>query len=1160
MVAALAAGILCWGVSGAPTRLQAAAESGSTVDHWTRIHILRDRGDGPQALSLAHKALLEFPRSIALGTQMAELVLALEGPGTARVWVDSLDAAGAEIQAAVFRLALVGEYGDDGTGLQGVAQLRIGAAPKGLDALVLGYQEARHRFPRGGMTPEPAAVDSLLDWADRVSEAFVPTGPARNWIHCAYSGLPALADYSRGNTRSALETLSAAREESALRGLAGLELEQSIQIGIMAVRRGLTPAGTAGFLRALGLAKRLGNRHQESVALSFLGYLAENQRETAAALQYYAEAAGLFRQLGNERGLGWSLMGAGWVHWLRGEIILAEQNLQEGYRVFVETDDSLGQARALLNLGVVYTSTERPDEALRVYEMGLELAEQINHAAERSRFLNNIANLHFLNGRSERCLPYYRQALELAKSAGNRRETARILNNLALVSGALGHREQTITYHEEAVRIAREAGDRPQEAAYLEQLAAMLIRIGQPEEAAPHLDLALDLAGGMDDWLLQGNLAETRGFLLAAREDWPAAIEAFERADAIFSGQHHAAGRLRFLGDLAWARAEAGNLREALHTADLAGTLADLRRETAQQAVYRGLKAHLQLRFGDPELGWKDCEDALDLAIRARLETRALRFGHNSLAGFRPQLRGNLLLAILLELARNTTRLDQPEFRLEAFGWLQQQKARSLLELVEPTRAFFQPSAPEDLLARLRHSRLELENLTEELREFSAAATSDSLRLALAEGLTRYDEILTEVMAADPRYAGAHRRQVITVPEVQRWIDQKPGLLILDFLVPPAHKFDPEMRAFLIAWDSRGLRIHPLPPVDELSGKIGFFLDLMEAGAGRDLGPGVRAACSALFETLLGPVAEQVRTCDELIIAPDGPVHTVPFAALLHLGSGMPSPPPLTITPSLSVLRTLEKRADTLAETPARYDLGIWSAEKGVSGESPANAPHLQFAGHERRALEQSVPNHAVFPGPGSGQSARTTLQEAGILGRSRILHFIAHGSFDDARPWAATLQLWPEEAGSGLHRLATSDIYGLDFRAELVTLSACETARGQILVGEGMLGMAQAMFGAGAQSVLATLWSVDDASSAVFMSRMYDQLGRGVEKAEALRQVQVGFQSEPERAHPYYWAGYVLLGEAASGIKIRTRRPAGRTALLVGLGLVLVGLALRMR
>ena len=143
----------------------------------------------------------------------------------------------------------------------------------------------------------------------------------------------------------------------------------------------------------------------------------------------------------------------------------------------------------------------------------------------------------------------------------------------------------------------------------------------------------------------------------------------------------------------------------------------------------------------------------------------------------------------------------------------------------------------------------------------------------------------------------------------------------------------------------------------------------------------------------------------------------------------------------------------------------------------------------------------------------------------TNVLHLAAHGQYNPVAPLSSLIALAPDDEYDGW--LTVGEIYGLDLsRTNLVALSACQTQMGELSAGDEVVGLTRAFFFAGTPTVIATLWSVDDEATSMLMERFHTYLREGVSKAESLRQAQLELITDPQRADPYYWAGFVMSGD----------------------------------
>jgi CHAT domain-containing protein len=196
--------------------------------------------------------------------------------------------------------------------------------------------------------------------------------------------------------------------------------------------------------------------------------------------------------------------------------------------------------------------------------------------------------------------------------------------------------------------------------------------------------------------------------------------------------------------------------------------------------------------------------------------------------------------------------------------------------------------------------------------------------------------------------------------------------------------------------------------------------------------------------------------------------------------------------------------------------------------ETAVALPRLLNSGYEASAIQETVQkvtgNKSVFLAQGFDASVETVLSPA--MRGYRIWHLATHGVYDESMPEFSGLvfSLIGPDGSPRFGFLKAHDIARLDVPAELVVLSACDSAAGFNVNGEGVMGLSYAFLHAGARQVISTLWSVDDAKSRDLMISFYQEFMRnGGNAAEALRQSQLTEMRQPHNSAPYYWAGFEL-------------------------------------
>ena len=192
----------------------------------------------------------------------------------------------------------------------------------------------------------------------------------------------------------------------------------------------------------------------------------------------------------------------------------------------------------------------------------------------------------------------------------------------------------------------------------------------------------------------------------------------------------------------------------------------------------------------------------------------------------------------------------------------------------------------------------------------------------------------------------------------------------------------------------------------------------------------------------------------------------------------------------------------------------------------PRGGRIVELPGTQREAdaLERRFPRAAVY----TKKEAQERVVKEKAAGY-RYLHLASHAFFNDAAPLLSSVVLAEPLPGSGDDGFLTArEIFELDLSAaDLVVLSACNTARGEKRSGEGVIGLTWALFVAGAPTQVLSQWAVDDASTATLMQRFYAEVSRGkLGKGEALRAAALSLRRDRKHTHPYYWAPFIVVGD----------------------------------
>ncbi len=261
-----------------------------------------------------------------------------------------------------------------------------------------------------------------------------------------------------------------------------------------------------------------------------------------------------------------------------------------------------------------------------------------------------------------------------------------------------------------------------------------------------------------------------------------------------------------------------------------------------------------------------------------------------------------------------------------------------------------------------------------------------------------------------------------------------------------------------------------------------------------------------LYRQLFLPAASGVKT-KKLIIVPHGILHYMPFAALSNGKEYLIDRFSIRMLPSSSVLTFLQSSTN-------KADAGAL-----ILGNPQLDNPKydLTFAQDEALAIGRIIPRSTVLL---RTEATETNLKKYG--GNYPVIHLAAHGIFDLDNPLNSALLLSKDKDNDGM--LKAGDLYDLSLNADLVTLSACETALGKVATGDDVVGFTRGFLYAGARSLISSLWQVDDQATRDLMVNLYTNLST-MSKDEALRQAQL--KVKKIYPHPYYWAAFLLTGSA---------------------------------
>ncbi|MEM7354780.1 MAG: CHAT domain-containing protein [Acidobacteriota bacterium] len=904
---------------------------------------------------------------------------------------------------------------------------------------------------------------------------------------------------------------------------------------------------TAAYREALEI-RRMSSARSLGVAksLNSLGLVAWYHSDLTAAGDFYSRSLAMREKLAPfSLDVAMSLNNLGAVAWSRGDLATAEENFRRSLTIREKlTPSSSDVAASLANIGGVAMARGDLVAAEGLFRRALSLDERLApDSLDIAISFGNVGEVARRRGDLASAEAYFRRSLVIRqKLAPNSLHVARSFLNLGVVAVDRGDLPSAEAYYRRSLEIEEKLAPQSRSAGIvLNNLGVVAMERGALASAEAYFRRALTIFDELESsGLPTAACLASLGSLAVERQDLETAESYFRRSLAMHQevapSSVATAEILRLLGDLDLDRGDLGSA-EAWYERSLA-----IRRERAPGSAVEAESCQrlaalnrLRNRF-DQALDFYACAvDALE-AQRSKLGgSDEVRSGFGAKYG---------------DIYRESIDLlaDSGQ-EVEAFHLLERYRAAELVRLLAQRDLVFPSDLPRELEARRRQANQSYDRAFEKWMHLPVEVGVEERQEAhqeLEAARRRQDEIRAEVRAAAPRLAELQDPKALDLGAVRAALD--PGTLLLSYSIgeEESHLFAVEARHGSRQGEEEqgsGLQEVPLAFGEaKLRTEIEDFRQAIGRGRVDRRKDQALLLARRLSEQLLAPVSDRIERAERLLILADGPLHSLPFAALVDptVIDGrrfLVEAKPIYHAASASVFALLkqerrERRATRLTAFGDPHYPRHRASDEATGPQLRAalrsgfDFPPLPATRLEVESLRRTYPQGAeIFLGE------QATEEKAKAVGRQTThLHIASHGLLDDRFPLDSALvltlpEVWKEGQDNGL--LQAWEIFEqVRIDADLVTLSACDTGRGKVLGGEGLLGLTRAFHYAGARSVLASLWSVADESTGRLMQRFYVYLEEGLSKADALRRAQLDLVRGNELSHPFHWAGFQLIGD----------------------------------
>jgi CHAT domain-containing protein len=886
--------------------------------------------------------------------------------------------------------------------------------------------------------------------------------------------------------------------------------------------------------QALTISQSHADRNGEAEGLLLLGDIHYRMYELEEANHAAMQAYTIWESLRYKRGEARSLWDLAAIASDRNEFKQAYEHGQHARALYDALDDQLGRAKSSALLGHILSSTGRKQEALDQFEDARAVLIGSGDLTSEAMVLNSIAQTHADLGDYNSALPFAKLAREQYSILGDKEYESYTEWAMGFYYFAVGDLTNARLFLGRALAGSQTTSNSRLEALCWRDLGVVQEALGEASLALSNLTRALEMSRGLMDRRLEASVLLAIGRVREDAGDETEALGLYRESLGLQRATEDRFGELTVLYYIARCQQRVGDIAHSVVTS-----------ETAIEIVEK---------------------------LRSSLASSGLRTFY--FASTRQHF--ELYIDSLMRL-RTGRAFDVAK----AFELSEMARARTLLDSINETRLSISQGMNEDMLEREASLRVVIDAKSEQYSQLLSVNSSSKELTAIGDELGRlnaeYDELQGQIRIRNPHFAALVQPRPAKLSEIQEQVLDNDTML-LEYALG-------EENSYLWVLTTDDSASYVLPKRVEIEKKVRQVRELMtartaltgekpdeyRARVGRAEVQYPQAA-TELAQMLLGPVADRLGK-RRLVIVADGALQYLPLGAL---------PPPITplnssftplvveheivSLPSASTLmvirreaplrgnpdRTVAVFADPVFQdsdsrvhrsqtrvTPAqsnttrsaRSTVPIISLRQALGAADSAGVkvdlPRLPATKQEAEAILAMVPPDLRMAALGFNATKAAAMNPD--LKRYRIVHFATHTILSDDHPDLSSLVLsLVNEKGypqSGFLRLR--DMYNLHLAAELVVLSACDTALGKEIKGEGLMSMVRGFMYSGTPRVLASLWKVDDDATAELMKEFYKQLLQvGLTPAAALRQAQIAQMQKKSRQSPYYWAGFQLQGE----------------------------------
>ncbi|XP_066017202.1 tetratricopeptide repeat protein 28-like [Pocillopora verrucosa] len=854
----------------------------------------------------------------------------------------------------------------------------------------------------------------------------------------------------------------------------------------------------------LEIAKEVGDKAGEGTSYGNLGSDYHGLGQFKTAIDYHKQDLEIAKEVGDKAGEGTSYGNLGSDYHCLGQFKTAIDYHKQHLEIAKEVGDKAGEGRSYGNLGNAYLGLGQFKTAIDYHKQHLEIAKEVGDKAGEGTSYGNLGSDYHGLGQFKTAIDYHKQDLEIAKEVGDKAGEGTSYGNLGSDYHCLGQFKTAIDYHKQHLEIAKEVGDKTGEGRSYGNLGNAYLGLGQFKTAIDyhkqHLEIAKEVGDKAGEGRSYGNLGSAYGSL----GQFKTAID--------YHKQHLEIAKE--VGDKAGEGGSYGNLGSAYGSLGQFKTAIDYHKQHLEIAKEVGDKAGEGRSYGNlgsDYHGLGQFKTAIDY-YKQDLEIAKEVGDKDGIA------------QALCSLATNFERLECLQTALDYYI--------SSREIFNNVRASFllhhnwkisyrnvhktaYNGVWRVLLLKGEHVKALLaaeEGRAQALRDIVDLKYSFRQTLTWSNSRKCSDCLSLRNVSSDVVFLA------ITGPYIALWTIRNGEVVQSRIKHVNNFLYQRELEVYITSLNkAASLQVSARAAVEweKSSTQVGRDEKGTSDGSPRNA---TTNALRKLYDIIVAPIADLIDG-DELVFVPEGPLCLVPYAALVDSNSRyLCESFRIRVIPSLTILKSISDCPTELHNKTGALLVGDPCYKQVLYQGDLLN----QLPG-ARKEVKMIGGILGIAPLVGGEATKEEVFRRISSVA---LVHIAAHGKKETGEillaPNTSRTTCQAEEED---YLLTMRDVLRAGLRAKLVVLSCCHSACGEVMA-EGVVGIARAFLGAGARSVLVSLWAIDDDGTQEFMKHFYGALEEGKGTSEAVNQAMKCMRESETFSKGYYWAPFVLIGD----------------------------------